>query len=230
MIEYFVYFFQLLLSGGAFFVSITLLRKNRRYLGNKLLAISLSLVGVYALLLFLYKVLDSAVLLQYSIRIGFSALLFAVYLLFCTLQVLLYSSHTIRTHKIKFLIWFLIAAIIVGLMTVTDWISVENGDITTMDYNFAVFLPFAAYVAVMLVYSMLVLYRFAIKTASETSKPYLWLFFFGLLSMFCGLLTEGLSAAFEGLAGLFDILLFVFLAVGVLLMALSLLRKDSTSS
>ncbi|MHA1673769.1 MAG: hypothetical protein ACTSYI_09070 [Promethearchaeota archaeon] len=195
-----------------------------------MLATSLSLVGIYGLLLFLYKVLNSAVLLQYSIRIGFSALLFAVYLLFCTLQVLLYSSYTIKNNKVKFIIWFVIAVIVAGLMAVTDWISVENGDITTMEYNLAVFLPFAVYIAVMLIYSMIVLYSFAIKAASDTSKPYLWLFFFGLLSMFCGLLTEGLSAAFEGLTGLFDILLFVFLAFGVMLMALSLLRKDSSYS
>ena len=227
MIEYFVYFFQLLLSCGAFFISFTLLKKNRKYLGNQLLSASLGLVGIYALLLFIYKVLNSAVLMQICIRIGFSALLFAVFLLFCTIQVLMYSSVIFKTKKIKIIIFFLLALTISILLFVSDWILVQNDDITTMEYKMPVFIAFAGYVAFMLIFSLVTLYIFGIRKNTGKSKQYMWSFFLGLVFMILGLVTEGLGSAIEGLAGLFDMLLFICLSIGVIFMALSLLRKKN---
>lgn len=228
MIEYFVYFFQLLLAGGGFFISYTLLKKNRKYLGNQLLSVSLGLVGIYALLLFLYKALNSAVLLYYSIRIGFSALIFAVFLLFCTIQVLIYSSAIFKKKYIQILVLFVIALAISILLFVSDWIIVEGDDITTLEYYMPVFLAFAGYVAIMLLYSMISLYTFGIRKTTGNSKKHMWLFFNGLVFMVLGLVTEGLGSAIEGFPGLFDMLLFICLAIGVIFMALSLLRKKDS--
>ena len=227
MIEYFVYFFQLLLVCGAFFISFTLLKQNKKYLGNQLLSISLGLVGIYSFFIFIYKALDSASLLQISIRIGFSALIFSVFLLYCTLQVLIHSSMIIKTQFIKLLVFFLIGLTISILLFVFDWISVENDDITTMDYDMPVFIAFAGYIAIMLIYSLISLYLFGIRKNSGKSKRYMWFFFIGIVFMLLGLVTEGLGSAFEGLQGLFDMLLFVCLSIGVIFMALSLLRKKN---
>ncbi|QEE16591.1 hypothetical protein DSAG12_02421 [Promethearchaeum syntrophicum] len=230
MIEYFVYFFQLLLVCGAFFISFTLLKQNKKYLGNQLLSASLGLVGIYALLLFIYKVLNSATLLQICIRIGFSALLFSVFLLFCTIQVLMYSSVIFKTKKMKLIIFFLLALSISIILFVSDWILVQNEDITTMEYYMPVFIAFAGYIAFMLIYSSITLYIFGIRKNTGKSKQYMWFFFIGLVFMILGLVTEGLGSAIEGLAGLFDMLLFICLSIGVIFMALSLLRKKEKSN
>ncbi len=55
----------------------------------------------------------------------------------------------------------------------------------------------------------------------------MWSFFLGLVFMVLGLVTEGLDSAIEDLAGLSDMLLFVCLSIGVIFMALSLLRKKN---
>lgn len=225
MIEIVVYFFQLTLAASATFISVTLLRKNSAYLGNRLLSASLALVAVYALVLFLYKVMNSARLLQYSIRIGFIALVFAVFLLFCTIQVLVHSSRVIIMHKFRFLLFLIFGCAVSLLMVFSDWVRVENNDIMTLDYDPRVFLPFAGYIALMILYSMINLYWFGIRSAPKSTRKFLWLFFMGLGSMLCGLITEGIGGTFEGFAELFDILLFLFLSIGAFLMALSLLRK-----
>jgi len=121
----------------------------------------------------------------------------------------------------------LLALIISILLFVSDWILVQNDDITTMEYYMPVFIAFAGYVAFMLIYSLITLYIFGIRKNTGKSKQFMWSFFFGLVFMVLGLVTEGLGAAFEGMAGLFDMLLFVCLSIGVIFMALSLLRKKN---
>ena len=90
-----------------------------------------------------------------------------------------------------------------------------------------IFIAFAGYIAFMLLYSLVTLYIFGIRKNTGKSKQYMWSFFLGLVFMVLGLVTEGLGSAIEGLAGLFDMLLFVCLSIGVIFMALSLLRKKN---
>ncbi|UYP47150.1 hypothetical protein NEF87_003435 [Candidatus Lokiarchaeum ossiferum] len=49
MLEIIVNIFQMVLALGSFLISYLLLKKNKSYLGNQLLALSLSLVGFYAI-------------------------------------------------------------------------------------------------------------------------------------------------------------------------------------
>ena len=139
----------------------------------------------------------------------------------------MYSSVIFKSKKIKLIVFFLLALTISILLFVSDWILVQNNDITTMEYFMPIFIAFAGYIAFMLLYSLVTLYIFGIRKNTGTSKQYMWSFFLGLVFMVLGLVTEGLGSAIEGLAGLFDMLLFVCLSIGVIFMALSLLRKKN---
>ena len=192
-----------------------------------MLSASLGLVGIYALLLFLYKVLNSVILLQINIRIGYAALLFAVFLLYSTIQVLIYSSVVFNKKNIKIIFFFLIALAISIVIFAMDWVYVTDNDITTMEYYLPVFFAFAGYIGFMLIYCLITLYLFGIRKTEGISKQNMWFFFFGLVFMVLGLVTEGVGSEIEGFPGLFDLLLFAFLSIGVFLMALSLMRKKT---
>ncbi len=188
-------------------------------MGNQLLALSLGLVGIYAVVLFLYKAFNSALLMQFAIRIGFVALVFAVFLLYLTIQVLIYSSFVIKSFSLRFIIFLGLACVISGFMIFSDWLYVEDNDISTLDYQDAVFYGFAGYIGMMIIGSMVNLYVSGIKKSSLESKRKMWFFFCGLVFMLLGLITEGLGGLFEGMAVLFDILLFLCLSIGIVLMA-----------
>lgn len=104
-------------------------------------------------------------------------------------------------------------------MIFSDWIYVENTDISTMDYMDAIFFSFAGYIGVMIILTMLNLYIFGIRKSSVDVKRKMWFFFSGLCFMLLGLIVEGIGGIFEGFVELFDILLFMMLSIGVLLMA-----------
>lgn len=219
MLEIIVNVFQMILALGSFLISYLLLKKNKSYLGNQLLALALSLVGFYAIVLFLYKVFDDAVFMQFSIRAGFISLMFAVFFLFTTMQVIIHSSKVIKGHPVRFLLLLFIVIIISGFMIFSDWIYVENNDISTMDYKDTIFFSFAAYIGMMIILTMLNLYIFGIRKSPADVRKKMWFFFSGLCFMLLGLITEGIGGAVEGLVALFDILLFMFLSIGVILMA-----------
>lgn len=218
----------MILAVGALFIVFLLLMKNRSYLGNQLLATSFGFVAFYVTFIFLYKVLDSAALMQYSIRISFGSLIIAVLFMYLTIEVLTHSTEVFKAHFKRYIVWIVLGVIIIGMMIFMDWVYVTGGDISTLDYNMIVFGPFAGYVAFMLIFSMIKLYWFGIRKAKGKPKLSLWSFFTGLTFMLLGLVIEGLGSAFEGYEVLFDILLFLSLSLGVLFMALSLLRKKQS--
>jgi hypothetical protein len=228
MYEWLVYVFQMILAVGSIFIVILLLAKNRKYLGNQLLATSFGFVAVYVTFIFLYKVLDSASLMQYSIRISFASLIVAVLFMFLTIEVLTHSTEVFKAHFKRYVVWFILGVVIIGMMIIMDWVYVTGDDISTLEYNMIVFGPFAGYVAFMLIFSMIKLYWFGIRKASGKPKLSLWSFFTGLTFMLLGLVIEGLGSVFEGYEVLFDILLFLSLSLGVLFMSLSLLRKKQS--
>ncbi|UYP47149.1 hypothetical protein NEF87_003434 [Candidatus Lokiarchaeum ossiferum] len=157
--------------------------------------------------------------MQFSIRAGFISLMFAVFFLFTTMQVIIHSSKIIRSHPIRFIIPLVVTLVISGFMIFSDWIYVENTDISTMDYMDAIFFSFAGYIGVMIILTMLNLYIFGIRKSSVDVKRKMWFFFSGLCFMLLGLIVEGIGGIFEGFVELFDILLFMMLSIGVLLMA-----------
>ncbi len=213
MYEWIVYIFQMILAVGALFIVFLLLKKNHSYLGNQLLATSFSFVALYVTFIFLYKVLNSAALMQYSIRISFSSLIVAVLFMFLTIEVLTHSTEVFRAQFKRYVVWIVLGVVIIGMMIVIDWVYVTGDDISTLDYNMIVFGPFAGYVAFMLIFSMIKLYWFGIRKAKGKPKLSLVSFFVGLMFMLLGLVIEGLDSAFQSFALLFDIMLFLSLVV-----------------
>ncbi len=62
----------------------------------------------------------------------------------------MYSSVIFKSKKIKLIVFFLLALTISILLFVSDWILVQNNDITTMEYFMPKFIAFAGYIAFML--------------------------------------------------------------------------------
>jgi hypothetical protein len=226
--QWLVYVFQLILAVGSLFILSTLLKKNRFYLGNQFLSTYFGFVALYVFFIFLYKVLDSAALMEYSIRISFSSLIIAVLLMYLTIEVLTHSTEVFKAHFARYVIWIVLGLAVIGMMVFMDWLNITGSDISTLDYDDIVFYPFAGYIAFMLIFSMIKLYLYGIRKSEGEVRVYLWFFFIGLAFMILGLVTEALGAIFEGLEVLFDILLFSCLSLGVVFMAISLLRKRNS--
>ena len=227
MIEYILYILQLALAVLAFLVSFFLIKKDRTYVGNQTLASSIGSLGIFAISIFIYKFTKSTIVIQYSIRISFICLIFSVFLLYVTIQILLYSAKIPKANY-KFIgFWFVIAIIITLILVFSDWVYTENDDIATLDYNNNVFFLFASYIAFMLIYSMINLYFKGIKRNSDESKTKMKYFFYGLIFLLLGMISEGFNAIIGNreIDIIFDFTLFSFLFIAIILIGISLLRK-----
>ncbi len=227
MIEYIVFILQIVLFSGAFLISYALLKKNREYLGNKTLASTLALVGIYAFFTFIYKALNDAELLQYAIRIALISLTFALFLLFLTIQIIVHSTRVIKIHWLKMVVLFIIGLCIAVAMIISEWISVVGDNIDTMEYVGNIFIIFAIYIGTILIYSMYILYFEGIKKNEGETKTHMISFFLGLGWMLLGLIIEGIGANIEGNCDLFDLLLFLFLSIGVIFMSRAFFNKKT---
>lgn len=226
MLEIIVYICQLILTFISFLIAGMLLKKNKKYIANRLMAGTFISLGLYAFLIFLYKVLNSPILLQINIRISFIALVFSVIFLFATIQILVYSSKILRKSNIS-LIFLIIAGIgLIVCMIGFDWLQIEGNDIMTLDYTDWLFYYFAGYIGLTLISSKILLYKQGIRKTSGEIRKHLVYFLIGLIFMLIGLITEGLGGVFSGHAELFDILLFLSLLIGVIFMAHAFIHRN----
>ena len=64
MIEYVLFGLQLALVAVAFLISFFLIKKDRKFIGNLSLAISIGLQGLNILAIFIYKITKSIIIIQ----------------------------------------------------------------------------------------------------------------------------------------------------------------------
>ena len=111
-----VFIFQISLALLSLLIVFLLLTQNRKYLGNQFLSISLGFVAFYVFFIFIYKILNNATLMQYSIRISFSSLIIAVLFMYLTIEVLTHSVDVFKMQFKRYIPWIVLAVIIIGLI------------------------------------------------------------------------------------------------------------------
>ncbi len=223
MTELITYIFEFITMGISFLVAFLLLMRMKRSLvpvGNASLAIASIFLGIFALSTILYSLIGEASVIIILFKMGLISLLMAVFFLYYTMQVLVYSSKWIKIKKMKKFLWIpLITLILIVLILIfTDYITVINAATAETHFEPFQFMLYALYIAFMILYSTISLYKFGLKKVTGESKKNMQFFFMGLLFFLGALVIDVLNNIFE-YEVLFDTLLFASLAIGVILMA-----------
>ena len=227
MTELITYVFEFITMIISFFAALLLLKQKKISqvpLGNIFLTLASTFVGIYALCTIIYSIIGQEWAVIAFLKLGMIAILMAVLLLYFTMQVLIYSSKSIKMHKLRFWVPLCISLAISLVLVVTDYIIVIDAKTAETHFQPIPFALFAIFVAFMLIYSAFSMYSFGIRKSTGNSRKRMQLFFLGLLFIIGALIIDVLGNIIENEV-LFDTLLFGILSCGVIFVAGSFLGK-----
>jgi hypothetical protein len=201
-------------------------RKNKSYIGNRLLSISILLVGVYIGSILTYDLIRQEIVIQFFYRIAISSILLGVILLYFSMQIMVHSSTWLENKKTIYslLIFWLIYTIIIIFGDVIEIIDINVAN-TQMNLPLLIILVFG--LILLILTSIFDLYFHGIKHAEKSHKSNRWLFLLGLVISLLSMFFSILSAVVEDetLGFYFDIITFSVLALSQVVMSMSFLRK-----
>lgn len=223
------YFMELLTSFISFLIGYLVIKRNKENQNvNKLLSVGVILVGLYTFTTFIYSIIAKEWAIKLFISFGMSALLIAVLLLYFTMRLLIDSSA--RLGRKEILIYSSITSIIILIIIFSDFITVLDEEKSVTSFNPFVLYTYALFIMVMLIHGSYSTYIYGIKHSEGRSRKRMIYFFWGLITLIIGLITESIGNFFPELELLFDLTLFSLIAFGMLLLARVFLAKRQESN
>jgi len=226
LITYIFEFVTLFISFWTFFTLFKQKKNSQVPLGNTFLALGAFFLGIYALFTIIYSLIGQEWAIITFLKLGMVSLMIGVLFLFYTMQILTYSSKSIKIKKISYwgsLVAFLVIALI---LLFTNYITVVDSATGATHFQSLQFYLFAIFVAFMLVYSTIPLYRFGIKKNTGETKKRAQFFLIALLFFIGSLFIDAIGNIIE-IEALFDTLLFAFISIGILFATRAFYGKKS---
>lgn len=215
LITYIFEFIALCISFWTFFILFKQKKHSQVPLGNTFLALGAFCIGIYALFTIIYSLINQEWAIITFLKLGMISLMAGVLFLFYTMQILIYSSKSINIKKTSY--WApLVAFLTISLILLfTDYITVVDIATGATHFETLQFSLFAIFVAFVLIYSTVPLYRFGIKKNTGDTKKRAQFFLIALLFFIGSLLIDAIGNIVE-IEALFDTLLFAFISIGIL--------------
>lgn len=201
-------------------------RKNKEYIGNKLLSLSMTLIGVYIGSILTYDLIRNELVIQIFYRIAISSLLLGIIFLYFAMQVIVHSSAWLENKKVirSLLLFWLIYTIIIIFGDVIEIIDI---DVANTQMNLPLLIIIVISVILFLFTSIFDLYLHGIKHAEKNQKLNRWIFLLGLIISLCSVFFSVLSAIVEDefIGFILDIVTFSVLALSQAVIAYGFSRK-----
>jgi hypothetical protein len=212
---------------GAYFI----LKRDRKYAGNRWMAAGVGFIAIYTLFIFLYDVFSYYWTIQIFLRIGMICVLFGGMALYFTIKVLMFSSK-IFLLKRNWLPYFTIFAVyVIYLVFFTPtFIVIRSYEPVDVQINLIPLLLLIVQLLFYLGFSMYYLIFSGIKQSSGQTKKKLTIFTAGLSSTLIAIFINIASQIVSGLilGQISDVIYFAVLAVSISTMTFGfLLKKDS---
>lgn len=209
-------------------IAFLVLRKDSKYIGNRLMAISMVFFGLYmgSILLYdiFYPIFQQDWLIEVFFRICLIAILFGSMFLFFTIQV-----------SVKASIWFTFKRVAPYVLVLTaysiwiwfyDFITIISGDqVNTQAEMIPTLLLLILSVLYFIIRSIVGIYRFGIRKTEGERKKKMITFFMGLIISLAAIIINVLSNILDDPIGVLDVFFFGILALAMVIMALGLTRK-----
>lgn len=219
-------------EGGTTIIALIMvffiLKKNAKYLGNRLMAIAAGLIGAYTFFILLYDLIQKNWAIQIFLRLAIISILNATLFIFFAMQVMVNSSHwfEVKSRWIPFIL------VIVGysLFLIIDqtWITVVsetpvNTQISLIQLGIAVVI-----ILTFLIMSLILLYIFGLKKVDRTHRIRMQLFAVGILVSIIAIGTNIASQVVtnELVARILDVTFFSILAIAIFVQSLAFIRKE----
>lgn len=211
---------------AAWFSAYLVYRKNKEFIGNRLLSLSMVLIGTYIGSILAYDLIHTELAIQIFYRIAISGLLLGVILLYFSMQIMVHSSAWLENKKIirSLLGFWLIYTIIIVFADVVDIVEVFP---VNTQMNLPLLMIIVVAIILVIITTILDLYLHGIKHAEKNQRANRWIFLLGLiialLSVFLSILSSVVEDEFTGF--ILDLFTFSVLALSQVVMALGFFRK-----
>lgn len=214
-----------LVSLAGFFTAINAYRKNSEFIGNKLLTLSMSLIGLYGIFVILEQATTVELVINIFGRFEYIALIYAVYFLYLTMNTIIKSSKWVEKN---WKIWILFVGITIFVITLFVWEDAFDFIITDRSDIYLhpiMMIVFSVYIAFTLFYSIFVTYfNGAKQTTGEIRRKMMQAsfgFFMGIMSLFVEL-----ANTFIPELDWLDFFFFVCLAIAMFFVGLGFSRTN----
>ena len=160
-------FFQSTALIAAFYVVIVIIRKDIKYIGNKLFVISFLLFGLYALVLFLYEFPISIIVNE--VLIGSSLIIIVIGILFFVLSMQVFAQSSIFLKKPITKLIIIISLVVCVLTFFFPYKVLQIQPEIEADKNLVSLLVTGIWVFILMIYNSIQLYKI-LKDIEEPDK------------------------------------------------------------
>ena len=209
-------------------IAVLVLRKDSKYMGNRLMAISMILFGFYMGFILtydiFYPIFQQDWLIEVFFRLCLISIIFGSVFLFFTIEVMCKSS-----------VWLTFKRVIPYVLVLTaysiwiwfyDFITIISGDqVNTQAEMIPTLLLLILGVLYFIIQSIVGIYRFGIRKTEGDRKKKMMTFFMGLIISLAAIIINVLSNILDDPIGVLDVIFFGTLALAMVIMALGLTRK-----
>jgi hypothetical protein len=210
-------------------IAALVMKKDARYIGNRLMATTMILLGIYmgAILVYdiFYPIFKQDWIIQVFYRICLIALFLGTMFLFFTIRVMCHSSAWLTVlHTVPY------AIIITGYSIWIWWIDfleIISGDqVNTQTADLTPLLILIIGVTYFIVYSIYGIFTYGMKRAEGARKKKMTTFFIGLVISLLAVVINVLSNVLDDSLGIFDVIFFGTLAIAMIVMMIGFVGRQ----
>jgi hypothetical protein len=215
------------LASGIIIASIVM-KKDSKYIGNRLMAAAMILIGVYmgAILIYdiLYPIFKIDLIIQIFYRICVIAMFYGTMFLFFSVNVMSRSSSWYsKKNTIPYVVLIFIYAVSICFIHFLEILPGDQVNTRTSPmYPLYILIVGVMY---FIIFSMVNLYRFGIRKSEGVRKKKMVTFFSGLSISLLAVLINVLSNVLSDPLGILDVLFFGVLAAAMVVMTFGFVGK-----
>ncbi len=226
MLQELGYIFELLGTIAGFLMAFYVLRQNKKYIGNQLMAASTIFISFYIGSIFIYDVVATELAVQIFYRIALISIMLGASFMYFTMQVMVHSSSWLR-KRYNYIVPILIIIGFAIYLILTDFITIINLDMVDTQIDLIPLATVSLWVLVFLIASIVDLYLHGLRHAKGKTKKNMTIFMAGLLINLLAIVFTIIANLITNpeVGTLLDVLFFLTLAIGMGVMTFGFVKK-----
>lgn len=212
---------------GVFSLSIAVIRKDSRYIGNRLFALAMRCIGCYGICILIYQLFPSPLIIQIFERVAYVFAISGTFIIYLSMQVLAHSKDWLN-HKSNVLpfiviiaVFFVIFFLSPGIITIQSYAPVN----TVLDTTFSVVIGIL--VMYFLLSSIYVIYKYGLRKADPERRKHMSFVIEGIAIIVGGLVLNIFSDLVGDviLGSTLDAIYFLVMCIGTIFVTIGLMKK-----
>ena len=219
--------FELLTSIAGFVSTYLILKRNPKYIGNRMMAASTTLMGLYTLFILFYDLVAEVWAVQVFLRAAMISILFAGVFIFYTIQILIFSSKNLM--KKRNWVPFLLASLgySVYLIFEQNFITILSIDPVNVSIYMLPLLILIAQLLFYVLFSLFFLVKNGIMQSTGQTKKKISIYTLGLSFTLVAIVLNIISQLVAAdLGEILDVVYFAIICLSVSVMSIGFLLKQ----